>query len=81
MSWEYKVVQLDKGRLYKTQETAQEEQLNAVGKEGWELNCVSDGHAYFERMKFEENDGIELEERCCCGCDERCLPDLVECAC
>ena len=78
MSWEYKVVALKKGtKLIITQERAQENQLNEVGEEGWELNCVSGGFAYFKRMKFEENEGIKLEERCCCGCQ----PDLAECSC
>jgi hypothetical protein len=42
MKWEYKLTSME-----------DEEEMNALGQEGWELVCVSDLHLMFKRPIIE----------------------------
>jgi hypothetical protein len=84
MSWEYKVFVLAEAWQ------SQEAHLNEVGKDSWELVCVSNGRAYLRRQVFDEETTIRYAERreteegaelvghaasaCNCGC-------MAECSC
>ena len=49
--WEYKIYEMDARDKYKSDN----EKLNSLGKEGWELVSVNNFLAYFKRRKFDKN--------------------------